>query len=60
MTNHEKFTEALKFGQEHRVTTDEWLVALLSSIAESLAVIADEMKKDSDIRQKLERKLYEE
>ena len=41
MTETEKVKKVLENKEEH--TADEWIVALLSSIASSLAVIADKL-----------------
>ena len=46
MSEKEKLNAMLKFGFENVKTTDEWLVALLSSIASSLAIIADSMSRE--------------
>lgn len=43
-TEREKFNEMMKIMQERGCSTDEWEVSLLSSIAASLAIIADNMK----------------
>ena len=36
----------VEYGNEKGKTTDEWLVALLTSIASSLAIIADSMSRE--------------
>lgn len=45
MSEVENVTEYLKSVQEKGATKDEWVVGLLSSIAHSLAVIADKIGK---------------
>ena len=52
MNQVEKINKLLDMGQEMGATTEEWHVALLSSIAESLAVIADEIT-DEDLDAKV-------
>ena len=45
-TETETINEVIVNGVKNGMTTDEWMVALLSSIAHSLAVIADKMTED--------------
>lgn len=48
MTEKEKFNAMLEFGYEKGKTAEEWYVSLLSSIASSLAIIADSVRKEDD------------
>ena len=44
MSEYEKFSELLEELQKMELTPEEWNFALLSSIASSLAIIADNSK----------------
>ena len=48
MTNLEKLNELFKVGNAKSIPKEEWYISLLSSIAESLAIIADKMTENTD------------
>ena len=45
----EKLDKTIKAGMEQGLTADEWYVAMLTSIASSLAVIADKLTEENGI-----------
>lgn len=46
MTQIEKYEKAVKVGKETKANTNDWIVSMLSGIAESLAVIADHLTQE--------------
>lgn len=48
MSETDTIERLIRHGQEKGTTTDEWIICLLSSIAHSLAIIADQMTRKGE------------
>ena len=46
MTQIEKYEKAVKVGHETHANTNDWIISMLSAIAESVAVIADHLTQE--------------